>query len=179
MQDTITHKPEIDLSDRPTRIRVIGYTYLVDFGPTTQPRFHIVDKHRRCSCELSEECPAIEAVAEYLRHGGPRAPDPMPACPICGAETVRDRHWNGRYTKELGWRCTAGGISHFLQAKAERIKQGAFTAIKQRPANTKVKLAAVLFNGGKHASTHVRKHGARSDAGADRRAVPLLGMRVA
>ena len=107
----------------PTRVRVVGYTYLVDLGPTTLPRFHTVDKHRRCSCELGAECPAVEAVAEYLRHGGPRAPDPMPACPICGAETVRDRHWNGKYTRELGWRCTAGGISHFLQAKAERIKQ--------------------------------------------------------
>ena len=107
----------------PTRVRVVGYTYLVDLGPTTQPRFHTVDKHRRCSCELGIECPAIEAVAEYLQNGGLRAPDPMPACPICGAEIVRDRHWNGKYTKELGWCCTAGGISHFLQAKAERIRQ--------------------------------------------------------
>jgi hypothetical protein len=44
-------------------------------------------------------------------------------CPICGAETVRDRKRDGKYTRELGWRCTAGGLSHFLQAKAERIKE--------------------------------------------------------
>ncbi len=123
MQDTLTQKVEIDLAGRPTRIRVIGYTYLVDLGPSTQPRFHTVNKQRRCSCQLKETCPAIEAVAEYLRNGGQRAPDPMPPCPICGAETVRDRKWDGKYTNELGWCCTAGGLRHFLEAKAERIKE--------------------------------------------------------
>jgi len=123
MQDTLTQKLKIDLAGRPTRIRVIGYTYLVDFGPSTQPRFHTVNKRRSCSCSLKESCPAIEAVAEYLRNGGQRAPDPMPPCPVCGAETIRDRKWDGKYTKELGWRCTAGGLRHFLEAKAERIKE--------------------------------------------------------
>ena len=130
MQDTLTQRPEIDLAGRPTRIRVIGYTYLVDFGPSTQPRFHPVNKQRSCSCTLKETCPAIEAVAEYLRNGGLRAPDPMPPCPICGKETVRDRKWDGKYTKELGWRCTAGGLRHFLEAKAERIKE----ALRQQSA---------------------------------------------
>jgi hypothetical protein len=106
-QDTLTQKPEIDLVGRPTRIRVIRYTYLVDFGPSTQPRFHTVNKQRICSCPLEETCPAIEAVKEYLCNGRQRAPDPMPPCPICGAETVRDRKWDGKYTKEIGWRCTA------------------------------------------------------------------------
>lgn len=123
MQDTQTQKAKIDLAAKPTRINVIGYTYLVDFGSSTQPRFHTVNKQRSCSCPLKETCPAIEAVAEYLRNGGQRAPDPMPSCPICGAETVRDRKWDGKYTKELGWRCTAGGLRHFLEAKAERIKE--------------------------------------------------------
>jgi hypothetical protein len=130
MQDTLTQKPEIDLASKPTRIRVIGYTYLVDFGPSTQPRFHTVNKQRSCSCPLKETCPAIDAVAEYLRSGGQRAPDPMPSCPICGAETVRDKELDGKYTKELGWRCTAGGVRHFLEAKAERIKK----AIRQQAA---------------------------------------------
>ena len=130
MQDTLTQKPKIDLAGRPTRIRVIGYTYLVDFGPSTQPRFHTVNKQRSCSCSLKENCLAIEAVAEYLRNGGQRAPDPMPPCPICGAETVRDRKWDGKYTRELGWRCSAGGLSHFLQAKAEHIK----VALRQQAA---------------------------------------------
>ena len=123
MQDTLTDKSKIDLTGRPTRIRVIGYTYLVDFGPSTQPRFHTVNKQRSCSCPLKSTCPAIDAVAEHLRSGGQRAPDPMPPCPICGAETFRDRKWDGKYTKELGWRCTAGGLRHFLEAKAERIKE--------------------------------------------------------
>lgn len=123
MQQTQNRITQHDLSSFPTRIRVVGYTYLVDFGPTTQPRFHTVNKQRRCSCELGAGCPAIEAVAEYLRNGGQRAPDPMPPCPICGAETFRDRKWDGKYTKELGWRCRAGGLRHFLEAKAERIKE--------------------------------------------------------
>lgn len=32
-----------------------------------------MDKQRRCFCELGALCPAIEAVAEYLRNGGQRA----------------------------------------------------------------------------------------------------------
>jgi hypothetical protein len=123
MQNSLTQKTSIDLTDLPTRIMVVGYRYKVDFGPSVKPRVHLVDKQRRCSCELGAVCPAIEAVAEYLRNGGQRAPDPLPPCPICGAETVRDRKWDGKYTKELGWRCTAGGLRHFLEAKAERIKE--------------------------------------------------------
>ena len=123
MQETQNRISQHDISSHPTRIRVIGYTYLVDFGPSTQPRFHTVNKQRHCSCQLKETCPTIEAVAEYLRNGGQRAPDPMPPCPICGAEVVRNRKWDGKYTKELGWRCTAGGLRHFLEAKAERIKE--------------------------------------------------------
>jgi len=123
MQETQNRVTQHDLSSLPTRVRVVGYIYLVDFSPTTQPRFHTVNKQRRCSCELGATCPAIEAVAEYLRNGGQRAPDPMPSCPICGAEIVRDRKWDGKFTKELGWRCTAGGLRHFLEAKAERIKE--------------------------------------------------------
>jgi hypothetical protein len=112
------------------RVRVVGYTYLVDFGPSVQPRFHTVTKGRRCSCRSRDACPAIDAVTEYLLAGGRRAPDPMPSCPICGAETVRDRAWDGKYTKELGWRCVEGGLTHFLQAKAQRIIQ----AIQAREA---------------------------------------------
>jgi hypothetical protein len=109
------------------RVRVVGYTYLVDLGPSVQPRLHMVNKQRRCSCEdgagtqSGRHCPAIQAVAEYLCNGGKRAPDPMPPCPLCGADAFRDRNWDGKYTKELGWRCTQGGLSHFLQAKALRI----------------------------------------------------------
>jgi hypothetical protein len=148
MQETQNRISQHDLSSHPTRIRVVGYIYLVDFGPTTQPRFHTVNKQRRCSCELGADCPAIEAVAEYLRNGGQRAPDPLPPCPtlrsaqcgVCGAETVRDRKWDGKNTKEPGWRCSEGGLTHFLQAKAERIKE----ALRQQSACQKSgKLTAV------------------------------------
>jgi hypothetical protein len=47
----------------------------------------------------------------------------MPPCPICGSATIRDPKWDGKFTKQPGWRCVSGGIGHFLQAKTERIKQ--------------------------------------------------------
>ena len=44
-------------------------------------------------------------------------------CPICGAKVVRDPVWDGPYTHELGWRCTQGGIGHFIQQKLARIRK--------------------------------------------------------
>jgi hypothetical protein len=105
-----------------TTVQIIGSVYKVDFGVNVQPRFHLVGKDKKCGCELGTGCPAVEAVREYLREGGPRAPDPMPPCPICGAATTRDTRWDGRRTRELGWCCTEGGTRHFLQAKADRIR---------------------------------------------------------
>ena len=88
-------------------VSIQGYQYLVDFGSGSVHRFHRVNKNKECCC------------------GGARVPDPegMPPCPICGSKTYRDRNWDGKYTKELGWRCTKGGLRHFLDAKAERIKK--------------------------------------------------------
>ena len=62
---------------------------------------------------------------QYLQAGGQRAPDPegMPPCPICGGKTYRDRTWDGKYTRTLGWRCQKGGLRHFLEAKAEKIRR--------------------------------------------------------
>jgi hypothetical protein len=120
MLTTDTKLPSLATAE--TKVQIIGSAYKVDFGPNLQPRFHLVSKDRKCGCELGAGCPAVEAVREYLREGGQRAPDPMPPCPICGAATTRDTRWDGRRTRELGWRCTAGGIGHFLQAKAERIR---------------------------------------------------------
>lgn len=110
--------------DATLSVTILGSEYLVDYGSGVGRRFHRVNKYKECACG-DPHCPAIDAVRAYLRAGGARAPDPerMPPCPICGSRTTRDRNWDGKYTHELGWRCEVGGIRHFLQAKAERIKQ--------------------------------------------------------
>jgi hypothetical protein len=106
------------------RVSIQGCGYLVDLGADGDPRFHRVSKNKECSCG-DPTCEAIEAVREYLRSGGIRAPNPLgnPVCPICGAATFRDRNWDGKYTRELGWRCEKGGLRHFLMAKTDRIKE--------------------------------------------------------
>jgi hypothetical protein len=105
-------------------VTVQGFQYLVDLGSQNTPRFHRVNKNKECSCG-APYCEAIEAVRVYLQAGGVRAPAPdgMPACPICGSKIFRDRNWDGRNTRELGWRCAKGGLRHFLEAKAGRIKK--------------------------------------------------------
>jgi hypothetical protein len=105
-------------------VMIQGYQYLVDFEAGRPTRYHRVNKNKECSCGVPN-CEAIEAVRMYLQSGGERAPDPegMPFCPVCGSKTFRDRDWDGKYTKELGWRCAKGGLHHFLEAKAERIKK--------------------------------------------------------
>ncbi|MDD5371163.1 MAG: hypothetical protein PHQ40_18940 [Anaerolineaceae bacterium] len=118
----IREKTDIDVIALPVYIQ--GNQYIVDFGQGSSPRFHKVSKNKECSCG-AQYCEAIEAVHQYLQAGGLRAPDieGMPPCPICGGRTYRDRNWDGKYTKTLGWRCEKGGLRHFLEAKAERIKQ--------------------------------------------------------
>ncbi len=105
-------------------VSIQGSQYLVDFGQGSQPRFHKVGKNKECSCG-APYCEAIEAVRQYLQAGGLRAPNPegMPPCLICGSRTYRDRTWDGKYTRTLGWRCEKGGLHHFLEAKAQRIRQ--------------------------------------------------------
>lgn len=105
-------------------VAIEGSRYLVIFnGESPLPR-HLVNKNKECSCG-KQDCPAIEAVKRYLQAGGQRAPDlEAPACcPICGSPVQLDRHWNGKYSREAGWRCTSGGLAHFLEAKAKRIQE--------------------------------------------------------
>ena len=123
---------EVDLEDlanitmtdleSPVRISIVGCEYLVDFGQDVKPRFHRVNKEKHCSCGVCS-CPAVDAVRDYLLEGGQRAPDPLAPCPICGAKVNRDPLWDGRYTHELGWRCSQGGLAHFLQQKFNRIRK--------------------------------------------------------
>ncbi len=114
------------------KVTLSGYFYAVDFGPGMRPQHHRVDKHRRCSCYLGEACPAVQAVADYLRAGGERAPDPPPgyypvapvACPICGAATIFDNSLSSK-RRGAGWRCTKGGAGHYWQAQVKVLKEKA------------------------------------------------------
>jgi len=104
-------------------ITITGHEYLVDMGANSKPRYHRVNKDKECTCG-DALCDAILLVRVYLQHGGSRAPDRagMPPCPICGGKTFRDPVWDGKYTHTLGWRCSIGGLRHFLDAKAEMIR---------------------------------------------------------
>lgn len=105
-------------------VSIIGGQYLVDLGQSGRFRHHWVSKDKTCSCGVGN-CEAIEVVRRYLRAGGRRAPDTgeTPRCPICGGRSYRDPTWDGRHTRTLGWRCEKGGLSHFLEARAEKIRK--------------------------------------------------------
>ena len=106
------------------RISIRGYTYSVDLGPETHPGRHIVRKDRSCACVLGRDCPAVGAVAEYLRTGGKRAPDPpedfwfrVPReCPVCDGPTAPDPTLDSR-RHGRGWRCMANA-SHYWEMRA-------------------------------------------------------------
>ena len=48
---------------------------------------------------------------------------PIPTCPICGESVIPDPRWDSKFTKKPGWRCKAGGLDHFLKAKANSIRR--------------------------------------------------------
>ena len=119
---SLREKSSVDAAE--LAVCVQGYQYRVDFGPGSSPRYHLVGKDKACSCG-ARFCEAIDAVRIYLQAGGQRAPDPegLPPCPVCGSKTYRDRAWDGKYTRTFGWRCARGGLRHFLEAKAEKIRR--------------------------------------------------------
>jgi DNA-directed RNA polymerase subunit RPC12/RpoP len=118
----IREKGEVDAL-APT-VSIQDNTYLVDFGHGNSQRFHRVNKRKECLCG-SLSCEAIETVRQYLQAGGMRAPEQSEglACPICGSRVFPDHRWDGKYSRKPGWRCQKGGLSHFLQAKAEGIRK--------------------------------------------------------
>jgi len=102
---------------------VSGFEYHVKLWDETT--FSTVTREKVCSCG-EPKCAHLAAVVRYLRAGGRRPPDPVFLCPVCGGKTVVDGRWldrdeNGR--RRAGWRCENGGLRHFLEAKAERIKK--------------------------------------------------------
>jgi hypothetical protein len=118
----------LDLSQAtiPPVVSILGHSYQVDLGPSVLPRYHTVRKDKSCACELGKHCPAVSAVADYLRAGGERAPDPTDysfrapdACPVCGGPTQSDPALNSR-RHGRGWRCL-GDVSHYWQLRAEAL----------------------------------------------------------
>jgi hypothetical protein len=112
-------------------IVVVGqYGYTVDFGPSVQPRLHQVGKDKRCSCAQGTDCPAIEAVTDYLRKGGERAPDPPAGflitapetCPICGAPAYFDPALISKY-RGAGWGCSKTKARHYYRWRSELLRQ--------------------------------------------------------
>jgi hypothetical protein len=108
-------------------VTVVGYFYGVDLGPAVRARHHRVGKGRKCTCGLGATCPAVQAVADYLKAGGERSPDPPPgyfpvapqSCPVCGAEAY--------YTAELSSRkrgagCARGSETHYWQYQVNVLK---------------------------------------------------------
>jgi hypothetical protein len=111
-------------------VSVSGYFYVVNLGPDGHPQYHHVGKDRRCTCGLGLNCPAILAVADYLRSGGERAPD-IPSgffpvapqtCPICGAETYYVPDLTSR-RRGAGWACVKGSQAHYWLAHGESLRK--------------------------------------------------------
>jgi hypothetical protein len=91
----------------PARVTAhLGY-YLVALAPG---HTHVVTKGRACLCDLGADCPAVAAVADYLRAGGRRAAD-VPArrliperCPVCGGPVRFEPRLCSR-VRGPGWAC--------------------------------------------------------------------------
>jgi hypothetical protein len=88
-----------------------GY-YLVRWSSLLGWTNHLVRKDRTCACPLGATCPAVLAVADYLRQGGQKAPDPRPGslipatCPICNGP-VRFEPRLCSPMRGAGWVCLA------------------------------------------------------------------------
>ncbi len=117
-------------------VTITGYFYSVDFSnsddleASLRTMTHRVSKEKRCTCYRGASCPAVAAVAAYLKAGGEHTPDPPPgyypvapaACPICGAETMYDPCLDSRQ-RGAGWRCISGGSRHYWEAHVLVLKQ--------------------------------------------------------
>ncbi len=135
MKPQILVSPEVKKIDlnrilKEAAIRVSGYHYVVDLGPDVRPRTHYVTKDKRCTCPRGAECPAVPAVADYLRKGGERAPEPpfgfyavLPEkCPVCGAPVYLERKLTSR-NRGLGWGCSKTGWTHYFHDRTRIIKE--------------------------------------------------------
>jgi hypothetical protein len=60
-------------ADRSSGETISGYYYAAELGPGSTPRAHRVGQDKCCTCNLGADCPAVQAVADYLKAGGERA----------------------------------------------------------------------------------------------------------
>lgn len=122
-----TERPQSSFS---AVVVVANYGYTVDFGPEVQPRIHQVGKDRKCSCPEGADCPAVETVADYLRKGGERAPEPPAGflitapetCPVCGSRAYFDPQLSSRI-RGAGWGCSQVGTHHYWQWRTKQVRE--------------------------------------------------------
>jgi hypothetical protein len=106
-------------------VTLSGYFYAVDLGPDVRPQHHRVGINGACTCPLGTDCPAVRLVRRCLEAGGQRAERPpfgyypvAPArCPICSQPVVFDPSLSSPH-RGAGWRCSAGGKSHYWSQRA-------------------------------------------------------------
>jgi hypothetical protein len=119
-------------------IQLTAGAYLVSEIEQGKLQVFSVGKDKTCSCGVSA-CRHVQAVADYLRAGGERAPEAgenvLPAasssalvCPLCGAGVrVNGPYW--RCERDAShywlWRAEQSGIKAFL-TQPHPAKMGAF-----------------------------------------------------
>ena len=126
----VTRQFDLNSILRDATICIAGYFYVVDLGPEVQPRAHHVGKNKRCLCTLGADCPAVSAVADHLRRGGERTPEPPlgyhilapETCPICGALAYFDAKLSTRHNG-AGWGCSKKGSAHYWQERSRFLAQ--------------------------------------------------------
>ena len=111
---------------------------------TLKGKLHLVSKQRTCSCRRPQ-CPAIPAVATYLRAGGRRAPaaddvtEGAPfLCPICQAQAHGSLQLKD-------WHCTVDR-SHYFEWRVQRIRAARAKALQGASPYVREVLTAFASN---------------------------------
>ena len=114
------------LKGAPPKVTPMPGYYVVVYPTYVRPGTHLVRKDRACLCELGKDCPAVQAVADFLKGGGARAAD-VPAhrlipeaCPICGG-TVKFEPRLCSKVRGAGWVCLTAATQEYsgLPAKLQ------------------------------------------------------------
>lgn len=102
----------IKLGYEPEHIKKLLTDMYKSFDPDKISEYetYLVDCRSRTKLSLSSDEPKVVHAIGFM-------------CPICGANTIVDDRWFGRYTRTPGWRCAKEGITHFLYWKANNIRR--------------------------------------------------------